>query len=223
MASEFQQGAVRGFVHRPERPAAGSLVITHGAGSNCGAPVLVAFAEAFCNFGFLVLRCDLPFRQRRASGPPLPAWAKDDQEGLKQAVMAVREMAAGPGTRRPVILGGHSYGGRQATLLAAAEPDIADGLLLLSYPLHPPKRPDQLRTAHWPRLRTPAFFVHGTRDPFGSAAEIESALPLIPGPAKIVFLERTGHDLGGGRIDIEEKVIGPLNDFLTTEILPSLA
>ena len=223
MVSEFQQGAVRGFVHHPERPLAGRLVITHGAGSNCGAPVLVAFAEAFCKAGFLVLRCDLPFRQRRTSGPPLPAWAKDDREGLKQALLAVREMPPGPGTRLPVLLGGHSYGGRQATLLAADEPALADGLLLLSYPLHPPKRPDQLRTAHWPRLRTPAFFVHGTRDPFGSAAEIESALPLIPGPTKIVFLERTGHDLGGGRFDIEEVVIGPFNEFLATGILPSLA
>ena len=67
----------------------------------------------------------------------------------------------------PVVLGGHSYGGRQATMLAAEEPGVAEALLLLSYPLHPPNKPAQLRTAHFPQLRTPALFVSGTKDPFG--------------------------------------------------------
>ena len=75
-----------------------------------------------------------------------------------------------------VGLGGHSYGGRQASMLAADEPGLARSLLLLAYPLHPPNRPAELRVAHFPRLHTPALFVHGTTDPFGSVAELRRAL-----------------------------------------------
>ncbi|MFZ0760205.1 MAG: alpha/beta family hydrolase, partial [Candidatus Sulfotelmatobacter sp.] len=103
-----------------------------------------------------------------------------------------------------VFLGGHSYGGRQASMLCAEfsekHPEqaaaLATGLLLLSYPLHPPRKPDQLRTQHLFHLRTPALFVQGTRDPFGSIAEIEQALKLIPAKTKLLTVEGTGHDLG---------------------------
>jgi predicted alpha/beta-hydrolase family hydrolase len=101
------------------------------------------------------------------------------------------------GVSGKVFLGGHSYGGRQSTMLAAEDPDLAAGLLLLSYPLHPPKRPADLRTAHFPRLSTPALFVHGTRDPFGSVDEMRAAVQSIPGPHQILTVERAGHDLGG--------------------------
>src|SRR5579864_4729922 len=98
-----------------------------------------------------------------------------------------------------VFLGGHSYGGRQSSMLAASEPGVCDGLLLLSYPLHPPKRPDELRTVHFPKLRTPALFVHGTRDPFGTLAEMESTLMLIPAPTDLIPVDGAGHDLLFGR------------------------
>jgi predicted alpha/beta-hydrolase family hydrolase len=94
-----------------------------------------------------------------------------------------------------VFLGGHSYGGRQATMLAAADPKAAYGLLLLSYPLHPPNRPEQLRTAHFPKLAVPAVFVHGARDPFGTLEEMRLALGLIPAPVMLVEIGRAGHDL----------------------------
>jgi len=74
-----------------------------------------------------------------------------------------------------VFLGGHSYGGRQTSMLIAEEPGLADGLLLLSYPLHPPRKPGELRTKHFPELRKAAFFVHGTRDPFGTIKEMKAA------------------------------------------------
>jgi hypothetical protein len=96
-----------------------------------------------------------------------------------------------------IFLGGHSYGGRQATLLVAEEPGLADGLLLLSYPLHPPKKPTELRTRHFPKLSRPAFFVHGTRDGFGTIAEMKAALELIPGPHALFEVEGAGHDLLG--------------------------
>jgi predicted alpha/beta-hydrolase family hydrolase len=181
---------VRGWLHEPEGASGRGLVITHGAGSNCESPLLRAVAEAFAGAGYYVLRCDLPYRQLRAKGPPFPGMAARDREGLRRAVEAMRQIAAGR-----VILGGHSYGGRQASILAAEEPGLAERLLLLSYPLHPPRKPEQLRTAHFPRLRTPALFVHGTRDPFGSIEEMREALRAIPAPNALFDAGPLGHQL----------------------------
>lgn len=173
------------------------MVLTHGAGGNCKAPLLAAAADAFADAGLWVLRCDLPFRQRRPTGPPSPAAAAADRAGLKSAVEAMRELLTGA-----VFLGGQSYGGRQATMLAADEPELAAGLLLFSYPLHPPGRPDRLRTEHFPRLRVPAVFVQGTADPFGSIMEIGTAIAQIPAPTRLIPIEGAGHDLRRGRFDL---------------------
>ena len=81
-------------------------------------------------------------------------------------------------------------------MLSAEEPDLVAGLLLLSYPLHPPRKPEQQRTQHLPDLRTPSLFVQGTRDPFGTVAELEQALKMIPGKTKLLVVEGGGHDLG---------------------------
>jgi len=81
-------------------------------------------------------------------------------------------------------------------MLCAAEPDLVSGLLLLSYPLHPPRKPEQLRIQHLPNLRTPSLFVHGTRDPFGTVEEITKALQLIPAKTELMKVEGAGHDLG---------------------------
>ena len=181
---------VRGFLHRPERDGADGLVLTHGAGANAQSPLLTAVAEAFCAAGLMVLRCDLPFRQARPHGPPPRGSAERDQQGLRAAVAAVRRQTTGR-----IFLGGHSYGGRQASMLAAGQRDVAEALLLLSYPLHAPRHFDQLRTAHFPQLNTPGLFIHGTRDPFGSIAEMEAALALIPARTQLHSVEGAGHEL----------------------------
>jgi uncharacterized protein len=182
---------ISGWLHRPTgAPRKQGLVITHGAGSNCNSPLLVAVAEAFAAAGFPVLRCDLPYRQLKPTGPPIPGGSARDREGLRRAVLVMREMT------ESVILGGHSYGGRQATMLAAEDPEIAEMLLLLSYPLHPPRKPEQLRTGHFEKLRTPALFIHGTRDPFGRIEEMQAAIALIPARTKLIAIEKTGHELG---------------------------
>jgi predicted alpha/beta-hydrolase family hydrolase len=200
---------VRGFLHAPDHPNGNGLVLTHGAGSNCQAPLLVAMAEAFAGRGFTVLRCDLPFRQRRPHGPPGPGDAAEDRAGLKNAVADLQRSVAGR-----IFLSGHSYGGRQATMLCAAEPGVVDGLLLFSYPLHPPRKPEQLRTQHFPQLQTPALFVHGTRDTFGSIEEMETALRLIPSKHKLLPVQGVGHDLGfKGKTAREELVSTVIEAF----------
>jgi uncharacterized protein len=190
----FGSPAVRGFLHRPTADSRSAVVLTHGAGGDSGGPLLVALATAFADRGLTALRCDLPYRQARPKGPPSPSGAARDREGLKHAVLAMRRMGAGN-----VVLAGHSYGGRQATMLSAAEPDLADALLLLSYPLHPPGRPEQLRTAHLSELSKPVFFVHGSADAFGSLEEIERARALIPAPTGVFALDGARHDLRQGR------------------------
>ena len=182
---------IKGFLHVPEIPNQDGLVLTHGAGGNAQAPLLRALADAFSANGCTVLRCDLPFRQTRSFGPPGPGDAARDRAGLKNAVARLHKMATGR-----IFLAGHSYGGRQSSMLCAEEPDLADGLLLLSYPLHPPRRPEQQRTQHLPDLRTPTLFVHGTSDPFGTIAELERALKMIPAKTKLVTIEGAAHDLG---------------------------
>jgi predicted alpha/beta-hydrolase family hydrolase len=187
---------VCGFLHRPESSSGDSLTLTHGAGGNAQMALLVALAEAFAGTGFAVLRCHLPFRQQRPYGPPRPGDAARDREGLKHAVAAMRKFFPGR-----LFLGGQSYGGRQASMLVADEPaaekkPLADGLLLLSYPLHPPGHPERPRTQHLPKIEVPAMFVHGTRDPFGTIAEIEDARKLIPAKTLLLPVEGAEHDLG---------------------------
>jgi len=189
--------AVRGFLHRPAGPPRRGLVLTHGAGSDCEAPLLLAVADAFARAGFTVLRCDLPFRHARAVGPPSPAGAARDRAGLRRAVSALQSLVRGR-----ISLGGHSYGGRQASILLAEEPTLAEALLLLAYPLHPPRRPDQWRTGHFAALRTSALFVHGSRDPFGSLRELGEARRLIPARTVLVPVAGAGHDLARGRIPV---------------------
>jgi uncharacterized protein len=200
---------VRGFLHTPATPNARAIVLSHGAGSNANAPLLIALADAFADAGFTVLRCDLPYRQIRSWGPPGPADAARDRAGLKNAVLCMKEILGAqrladfarrgnspiPASEE-IFLAGHSYGGRQSSMLCAEEPAIAAGLLLLSYPLHPPRKPEQQRTQHLPDLRTPALFISGTRDPFGSISELSQALKMIPARTKLLAIEGAGHDLG---------------------------
>jgi uncharacterized protein len=202
--------AVRGFLHEPSSPNDDGLVLTHGAGANCESKLLIALATAFADAGYLVLRCDLPFRQSRPHGPPFPALAARDREGLRRAVEVLRSQTSGR-----VFLGGHSYGGRQGSMLAAEQPQLAAGLLLLSYPLHPPRKPAQLRTAHFPQLRTPALFIHGARDPFGSHDEMNDALQLIPSSNSMLEIEGAGHELLGKKADgdLPARIISAFQQF----------
>jgi uncharacterized protein len=204
---------IRGFLHTPDTPSGNGLILSHGAGGNAHAPLLRALADAFANAGFTVLRCNLPFRQVRSFGPPGPGDAAHDRAGLKNAVEEMRQQAHGR-----IFLGGHSYGGRQSSMLCAEQPDLVSGLLLLSYPLHPPRKPEQQRTQHLPDLRTPTLFVHGTRDPFGSIAELEQALKMIPAKTKLLPVEGAGHDLGfkgkTTRGDLPQTLVEKFQEFV---------
>ncbi|HTZ32521.1 MAG TPA: alpha/beta fold hydrolase [Methylomirabilota bacterium] len=187
---ESGEPAVQGYLDEPERANGDGVVLAHGAGSNCQAKLLVEVSAKLAERGFTVLRIDLPFRQARAWGPPRPGDAGRDREGLKRAAELLKARVRGR-----VFMGGHSYGGRQASMLAAEVAAVAEGLLLLSYPLHPPRKPTELRTKHFSTVGKPAFFAHGTRDGFGSIAEMRAALQLLKVRHELLAIEGAGHDL----------------------------
>jgi len=188
----FEQPGVRGWMHQPGKIKA-AMLLSHGAGGDCQSPLMVAVAEAFAEAGYCVLRWDLPFRQLRVRGSPGGSGERD-REGIRQAAGVLRQHAPDV----PVYLAGQSYGGRQSSMVAAEDPGLADGLLLLSYPLHPPGKPAQLRTEHFPKMRVPALFVHGTRDPFGSVDEMVDAIKLIPAVVRLEVIGGAGHGVPPG-------------------------
>ena len=178
------------MLHRAAQSSGDTFVLTHGAGGNADGRLLVDLADAFTASGTTVLRCDLPFRQARPTGPPSRSSGPIDRAGLAHAVDALKALG---GAR--VFVGGQSYGGRQASMLVAEQPDLAAGLLLLSYPLHAPATPTKLRIEHLPKIHVPTVFVHGSSDPFGTTEEIESARRLISAPTTLI-VAAGGHDLG---------------------------
>lgn len=207
---------IHGHLHRPAATG-DKLILTHGAGSNSDSTLLIALANAFCDAGITVFRYDLPFRQLRPHGPPPPGSAKRDQDGIRAAIASMR-----PQTSGRIFLGGHSYGGRQSSMLCAAEPGLVDALLLLSYPLHPPQRPTELRTAHFPTLKTPALFVSGTRDGFATVDELTAALALIPARTELLPIPAAGHELLSkkNRDELPGLVVAAFQSF-AREILPA--
>lgn len=185
---------------RARLPIAG-ILLAPGAGASADQPAFVAFADAVAETGLVVERMDFPYRLagRRRPDPP---------EVLEAAVRArAAELAQKLGvTAEQLVLGGRSMGGRICSRVVAAGLGTG-GLVLVSYPLHPPGQPDRLRTAHFPALGPPCLFVSGTKDAFGTPAELESATRAVPGPVTHVWIEGADHGLRGHVGDAAEAVV----------------
>jgi len=181
---------IGGVAHRPDGSPHGVVVLTHGAGGSRDSPLLIRICDEWAARGWLAVRYNLPYRRRRAAGPP-PASATADLAGVAEAIAVGRGLSDGP-----LITGGHSYGGRLTSMVIAANPGVADELTLFSYPLHPPGKPERLRTEHFPAITVPTVFTHGSSDPFGSLDELRAAVELIPAPTEIVEVSGARHDLG---------------------------
>ena len=184
-----------GVAHEPADTPAGVVVLTHGAGGSRESPLLVALCEHWARHGWLAIRYDLPFRQRRPSGPPSGS-AEADMAGVREVIAAASTMSSGP-----LIAGGHSYGGRLTSMVVAEEPGVA-ALTLFSYPLHPPGKPERLRTEHFPAIEVPTVFTHGGRDPFGGIDELRDAAALILASTEIVEIGGARHDLVSTVLDV---------------------
>jgi predicted alpha/beta-hydrolase family hydrolase len=187
---------IAGIAHEPAGAAKGVVVLTHGAGGSREAPLLKRICDEWARRGWLAVRYNLPYRRRRPKGPPSGS-ATADQAGVAEAIEVARTLATGP-----VIAGGHSYGGRMTSMAVADGAAEIDVLTLFSYPLHPPGKPERLRTEHLPRISVPTVFTHGTSDPFGTIDELRAAEALITAPTQIVEVTAARHDLGSKTLDV---------------------
>ena len=179
---------------RPRKKRA--VLLTPGAGGDRTHHTLVAIEAALSPVP--VTRMDFDYRKE---GRRAPDRAPKLLDALHRELDLLLTTTTTP--KRNVVLGGRSMGGRMCSLAAADGPPAA-GLILLSYPLHPPGKPDKLRTEHFPRLDLPVLFVSGTRDPFGSPDEFAAATSAIPGPVTTVWLDRQGHDPRG----VDDQIVG---------------
>jgi uncharacterized protein len=143
----------------------------------------VAIDEALTKVGVAVERVEFPGVTAGKRRPDTPAVCIDT---IRTATSELADRLGVP-TRR-VAIGGRSMGGRMCSMAAAEGLDVA-ALVLVSYPLHPPGRPERLRTAHFPDLHLPCLFVSGRRDAFASPAELEEETKAIPGPVTVVFVD----------------------------------
>lgn len=187
---------IAGVAHRPETCPRGIVVLTHGAGGSRESPLLQQICQEWARRGWVAVRYDLPYRRRRPKGPPSGSPATD-QAGIVEAIQLCRALADGP-----LIAGGHSYGGRQTSMVAAANGVPLDVLTLFSYPVHPPGKPERPRTGHLPDIKVPTVFTHGTSDPFGTLAEVHDAAALIAAPTRIVEITSARHDLSSKTLDV---------------------
>lgn len=163
------------------------ILLTHGAGANADSPLLLQLDRDLTAAGLTVVRHTLAFRRKRPKGPPGRGDDLADRAGLAAAIADL------PAER--IVIGGHSYGGRQCSVLLAEQPHLAAGLITLAYPLHPPGKPQQLRTAHFPLLQKPMLAVMGDRDEFATVDEMTQAISAIPAPVTLCVKPGLGHSL----------------------------
>lgn len=188
---------IAGIAHEPVGDPRGIVVLTHGAGGDRESELLQRVCDEWARRGWLAVRYNLPYRRRRPKGPPSGS-AATDRAGIGEAITMCRTLTDGP-----LIAGGHSYGGRQTSMVVAeAEPAPVDVLTLFSYPVHPPGKPERPRTEHLPDIRVPTVFTHGTSDPFGTPAELRYAAALIAAPTEVVEITGARHDLRSKTLDV---------------------
>jgi hypothetical protein len=187
---------IAGVAHRPESTPAGVVVLTHGAGGSWESPLLQQVCDEWARRGWLAVRYNLPYRRRRPTGPPSGS-AATDRAGIVEAIAVCRDLADGP-----LIAGGHSYGGRQTSMVVAAGEAAIDVLTLFSYPVHPPGKPERPRTEHLPDIAVPTVFTHGTSDPFGTLGEVRDAAAMIAAPTELVEIAGARHDLRSKTLDV---------------------
>jgi predicted alpha/beta-hydrolase family hydrolase len=174
-----------------------ALILAHGAGAGQTSPFMVQFARGMALRDINAATFDFPYT---AAGRKVPDRAPVLEQSWRDALEAAKVAFAG----LPLVIGGKSMGGRMASHIAAQGCEGIDGLVFLGYPLHPPGQPAKRRDAHLPAIRERMLFVQGSRDAFGSSAEIAALLPSLQ--------RATLHEVAGG--DHSFKVPGRKGDVL---------
>jgi predicted alpha/beta-hydrolase family hydrolase len=185
---------------KKKTPSVAALLLTPGAGADRNQSALVAIDEAVSEDGIVVERVDFPYRKAGRKAPDRPAVLIAT---VVEAAHALAERAGVPLER--VALGGRSMGGRMCSM-AVAEGLPAAALVLVSYPLHPPGKPEKSRTEHLPAISVPCLFVSGTRDAFGTPTELEAATADISGSVTHEWIEGGAHGLRGADARVADVV-----------------
>ncbi len=182
------------------------LILFHGAGGDRDHALFLALEAAL---DIPVARINCPYRQK---GP-----GRRPPDRMPKLLDAVNEAVSGSAEAwgvapSDIALGGRSMGGRAASI-AVAEGLESAGLVLLSYPLHPPGKPEKLRVDHFPQIDVPVLLVQGDRDPFGKPDEFKDHLSAIPGAVNECWLTgpRSAHDPKGREDEIVPVVVDWLN------------
>lgn len=181
--------AVDGF-RGPKRGADRAVLLAHGAGADMNAAALTTAAGALADAGIPSLRFDFPYRIAGRRAPDRPPVL---DAAVRAAIDDLMRRTKLPSER--LVLGGRSMGGRICSLVAgdAIDPVPVLGLALLGYPLHPPGKADVLRVEHFKRLTMPVFFASGTRDAFGTPAELKRNAKKVKGPVTFHWIETGDH------------------------------
>jgi predicted alpha/beta-hydrolase family hydrolase len=170
----------------PKRGADRAVLLAHGAGADMNAAALTTVADALADVKVPSLRFNFPYKAagRRAPDRPLVLGAS-----VREAASELARLTKLPPER--LVLGGRSMGGRICSMVAAETGAL--GLVLLGYPLHPPGNATKLRVEHFARLSMPALFVSGTRDAFGTPAELKRQTKKLKGPVSFHWIESGDH------------------------------
>jgi hypothetical protein len=198
----------------PKRGADRAVLLAHGAGADMHAATLTTVADALADAKVPSLRFNFPYKAMARRAPDRPPVL---EAAVREAAGELARMAKVPPER--IVGGGRSMGGRICSMVAAD--DGALGLVLLGYPLHPPGRPERLRVEHFARLRMPALFVSGTRDAFGTPAELRRHTKKIKGPVSFHWIETGDHGFkplkssGLTVAGVLAEVAGTVVDFVT--------
>jgi hypothetical protein len=185
------------LVYRAAGDAAGTLILGHGAGAGQRNTFMVDFAGALSALGIDVVTFNFLYTEQ---GRKIPDRAPALESCYRAVIEGVR--AEVDSARRSLFIGGKSMGGRIATQVAAADPALpVGGLVLLGYPLHPPGKPAERRDKHLPAIARPMLFVQGTRDAFGTPAELTPIIGSLPPPSTLHVVQNGDHSFKLSRKD----------------------
>ncbi|NVJ98859.1 MAG: alpha/beta fold hydrolase [Alphaproteobacteria bacterium] len=166
----------------------GTILLAHGAGAPADSPFMEAFAEGLAKRGYEVLRFNFPYMEKRQEDGKKrpPDRAPKLVEAFRQTIEEIRPDG-------PLLIGGKSMGGRIASMVAAEDNSICNGLVCLGYPFHPPGKPEKLRTDHFPKINLPTLILQGERDAFGGKALLDTL--QLPESFSLHWAPDGNHDL----------------------------
>lgn len=212
MKVDWGEGSVSAQWDLEPGGASALLLLTHGAGGDLKDPILRGVGSALAGRGIAVLRFNLAYRE---AGRKAPGSATQSEACWRGVADAVR-----PGGV-PLFVGGKSYGGRMASHVVAGGYPV-EGVVLLSYPLHPPGKPERIRDAHLRDIQAPMLFVQGTKDSFATPELLIATIRTLP-RATLLSVEGGEHSLrvrGRAANDVAQEIADAIASFVLPGVLP---